>query len=135
MAGFKNCLVELEMDAFAVETIATDHNKQVAKCFQNILIVSTSIILRQGHVGKSGSKKTYYNLEKVVMDKKSLADMVHLSKPFHTRNVEVLNSLVNMYAPKRQEFDFHVMDGRVKLAVSLIENKIRLNERKREVQR
>ena len=96
------------------------------------------------HYTKTGARRkkwikkdspTYYNLEKVVMDKKSLADMVHLSKPFHTRNVEVFNSLVNMYAPKRQEFDFHVMDGRVKLAVSLIENKIRLNERKREVQR
>ena len=31
-------------------------------------------------------------------------------------NIEVYNSVVNMYAPKRQEFDLLVMDARVKLA-------------------
>ena len=43
--------------------------------------------------------------------------MTHLTEPFHTDNVEVFNSLINMYAPKRQEFELNVMNGRVQLAV------------------
>ena len=48
---------------------------------------------------------------------KRLAVMPHLAKPYHTCSVEVFNSLINMYEPKRQHFELNVMDSRVKLAV------------------
>ena len=58
----------------------------------------------------------YNTLESVILDKRTLSDMLHLANPFHTGNVEVYNSVVNMYAPKRCEFDLPVMDARIKLA-------------------
>ena len=58
----------------------------------------------------------YNYLEKIINDKRTLADLPKLSRPYHTGNIEVFNSVVNMYAPKRKEFDLHVMDARVKLA-------------------
>ena len=51
------------------------------------------------------------------MDRANLADMPHLTNPFHTGSVEVFHRLINMYAPKSVEFDMHVMDARIKLAV------------------
>lgn len=56
-------------------------------------------------------------IEKVVLDKKNLKDMAHLTKPYHTGSLEVFHSLLNSYASKRQEFELNVMDARVKLAV------------------
>lgn len=58
----------------------------------------------------------YYQLEKVILDKRNLADMPKLANSFHTGNIEVFNSVVNMYASKRKEFDLNVMDARIKLA-------------------
>ena len=56
-------------------------------------------------------------LESVVLDKKTLAGMPHFTQPFHAGSVDVFHSLINMYASKSQEFDMHVMDARIKLAV------------------
>ena len=55
-------------------------------------------------------------MEKIINDKRTLADLPKLSQPYHTGNIEVFNSVINMYAAKRKEFDSHVMDARVKLA-------------------
>ena len=54
---------------------------------------------------------------KVILDEKNLKDMAHLTKPYHTGSLEVFHSLINSYAPKRQEFELNVMDVRVKLAI------------------
>ena len=43
--------------------------------------------------------------------------MPQLTKPHDTGSVEVVNSVINMYASKRQHFELNVMDARVKLAV------------------
>jgi len=59
----------------------------------------------------------YVALEKVICNKTNLKEMHHLTNPYHTGSVESFNSLINMYAPKRQEFSLNVMDARVKLAV------------------
>ena len=56
-------------------------------------------------------------IEKVVLDKKNLNDMDHLTNPYHTGSLEVFHSVLNSYASKRQEFELNVMDARVKLAV------------------
>lgn len=58
----------------------------------------------------------YHQIEKVIMDKRNLNDMPKLADPYHTGSIEVFNSLVNMYASKRKEFDYNVMDARIKLA-------------------
>ena len=59
----------------------------------------------------------YNSLEKVIFDKKNLSDMTHLTKSYHTGSLEVFHSLINCYAPKRQEFELNVMAARVKLAI------------------
>lgn len=43
--------------------------------------------------------------------------MAHLTNPLHTGSLEVFHSLINSYAPKRQEFELNVQDARVKLAI------------------
>ena len=43
--------------------------------------------------------------------------MVHLVEAYHTGNLEVFHSLINVYATKSQEFDFNTMNGRVEIAV------------------
>ena len=58
----------------------------------------------------------YDQLEKIIMDKRNLADMPKLANAYHTGSIDVFNSLVNMYANKRKEFDINVMDARIKLA-------------------
>lgn len=58
----------------------------------------------------------YDQLEKVILDKRNLADMPQLANSHHTGSIEVFNSLINMYANKRKEFDLNTMDARVKLA-------------------
>ena len=42
--------------------------------------------------------------------------MRQLTNLYHTGNIEVFNSLLNMYANKHHKFDLNVMDVRVKLA-------------------
>lgn len=64
---------------------------------------------------KRGSA-AYNQLEKVIFDKRNLADMPKLVNTYHTGSIEVFNSLVNMYATKRKQFDLNMMDARVKLA-------------------
>ena len=59
----------------------------------------------------------FIELEKVVCDEKYLKDMPQLAGADHTGNVEVFNSVLLAYAPKRIEFDHRYMDARVKLAV------------------
>lgn len=58
----------------------------------------------------------YDQLEKVTFDKRNLKDMPQLTNPYHTGNIEVFNSLLNMYANKRDKFDLNVMNARVKVA-------------------
>ena len=59
----------------------------------------------------------YNNIEKVVLDKKTLEDLVQLAEPYHTGSVEVFHSLLNSYAPKRQVFELNVMNARIQLAI------------------
>ena len=60
--------------------------------------------------------QAYEELEKIVNDEKTLADIPKIAGADHTGNIEVFNSVILSYAPKRIEFDYHVMDARVKLA-------------------
>ena len=60
--------------------------------------------------------EAYEELEKIVNDAKTLTDIPKLAGADHTGNIEVFNSVLLSYAPKRIEFDHHVMDARVKLA-------------------
>lgn len=64
-------------------------------------------------VKKSGSKKTqaFKALEKVINDKKTLADVPQLAGTDHTGNVEVFNSVLLSYATKSTEFNFECMDA------------------------
>lgn len=57
----------------------------------------------------------YDQLEKVTFDKRNLKDMPQLTNPYHTGSIEVFNSLLNMYANKRNKFDLNVMNARVKV--------------------
>ena len=59
----------------------------------------------------------YNNIKKVVLDKKTLKDLVQLAEPYHTGSLEVFHSLLNSYAPKRQEFELNVMNARIQLAI------------------
>ena len=77
----------------------------------------------------------YNNLEKVILDARNLKDMPKLTKTYHTGNLEVFHSLINSYAPKRQEFELNVMDARVKLAVLDHNNNVGRKQAKIKVQR
>ena len=43
----------------------------------------------------------YDQIDKVIFDKRNLEDMPQLTNLYHTGNIEVFNSLLNMYANKR----------------------------------
>ncbi len=59
----------------------------------------------------------YYALEKIINNKRYLKDIPHLANPLHTGSLEVFHSLINSYAPKRQEFELNVQNARVRLAI------------------
>lgn len=77
----------------------------------------------------------YNAIEEVVLDKKNLEDMEHLTEPYHTGNLEVFHSLINSYASKRHEFELNVMDARVKLAVLDHNNNVDRKQAKVSVER
>ena len=59
----------------------------------------------------------YEAITKVIPNKKYLEDMKLLANANHTGNLEVFHSLINTYAPKRQEFELNVQNARVQLAI------------------
>ena len=53
----------------------------------------------------------------IISEAKLLKDLHHCTKACHTAELEVFHSLCTKYCPKREEFEYEIMDARMKCAV------------------
>ena len=53
----------------------------------------------------------------IINEAKLLKDLHHSTKACHTAELEVFHSLCTKYCPKHEEFEYEIMDARMKCAV------------------